>query len=72
MGLFYSIRDLGDVLASLFGSYMAYIFDIQRKNYTTYNKMIFIINLLSLLPIFCINIINDKSIISIQENKEEK
>ena len=71
-GLFYSLRDLGDILASLFGSYMAYIFDIQGKNYTTYNKMIFIINLISLLPIFFISLINDKTIISIHENKDEK
>ena len=71
-GLFYSLRDLGDILASLFGSYMAYFFDIQGNNYTTYNKMIFIINLISLLPIFFISLINDKTIISIHENKDGK
>ena len=70
MGLFYSVRDLGDVLASLFGSGLAYALDIQGKKYNTFNKMIFIINLLSLLPILFISIINDKSIVSIQENKD--
>ena len=68
MGLFYSVRDLGDVLASLFGSGLAYLLDIQRKKYSTFNKMNFIINLISLLPIFFINIINHKSIVSLQEN----
>ena len=68
MGLFYSIRDLGDVLASLFGSGLAYLLDIQGKKYTTFNKMILIINLISLLPILFMNIINDKSIVLIQEN----
>ena len=70
MGLFYSIRDLGDTLASLFGSALAYLLDIQGKNYLTFNKMIYIINFISLLPIIFINIINDKSIVSIQENKD--
>ena len=70
MGLFYSIRDLGDTLASLFGSSLAYLLDIQGKKYTTFNKMIYIINCISLLPIIFINIIKDKSIVSIQENKE--
>ena len=69
MGLFYSIRDLGDTLASLFGSALAYLLDIQGKNYLTFNKMIYIINFISLLPIIFINI-NDKSIVSIQENKD--
>ena len=68
MGLFYSARDFGDTLASLFGSYLAYFFDIQNKKYTTYSQMIFIINLISLFPILFINIINDKSISLIQEN----
>ena len=70
MGLFYSIRDLGDVLASLGGSWMAHFLDIQGKKYTTFNKMILIINLITLLPLLFINIIQDKSIVSIQENKE--
>ena len=70
MGLFYSIRDLGDTLASLFGSSLAYLLDIQGKKYATFNKMIFIINLISLLPIIFINIINDKNLALIQENKD--
>lgn len=70
MGLFYSIRDLGDTLATLFGSYLAYILDIQRKKYATFNKMIYIINFISLLPILFINIIKDKSIVLIRENKD--
>ena len=69
MGLFYSLRDFGDTAASLMGSWMAYFLDIQKDNYKNYGKMVFIINLISLLPICFIGIINDKSIISIQENK---
>ena len=62
MGLFYSVRDLGDVLASLFGSGLAYALDIQGKKYATFNKMIFIINILSLLPILFINIVNNLNV----------
>ena len=49
---------------------MAHFLDIQGKKYTTFNKMILIINLITLLPLLFINIIQDKSIVSIQENKE--
>ena len=69
MGLFYSLRDFGDTCASLMGSWMAYFLDIQRDGYKNFSKMVFIINLISLLPIAFIRIINDKSIISLQENK---
>ena len=69
MGLFYSLRDFGDTCASLMGSWMAYFLDIQRDGYKNFSKMVFIINLISLLPIAFIRIINDKSIISLQETK---
>ena len=69
MGLFYSLRDFGDTCASLMGSWMAYYLDIQKYDYKNYGNMVLIINLISLLPICFIGIINDKSIIAIQENK---
>ena len=69
MGLFYSLRDFGDTCASLMGSWMAYYLDIQKDDYKNYGNMVLIINLISLLPICFIGIINDKSIIAIQENK---
>ena len=69
MGLFYSLRDFGDTCASLMGSWMAYYLDIQKDGYKNFGKMIFIINLISLLPLAFIGIINDKSIIAIQENR---
>ena len=70
MGLFYSLRDFGDFLASLFGSWLSFILDIQGNKYTTFNKMIYIINFWSLLPIVFISIINDKSISKIRDNKD--
>ena len=69
MGLFYSLRDFGDTCASLMGSWMAYYLDIQKDGYKNFGKMVFIINLISLLPIAFIGIINDNSIIAIQENR---
>ena len=69
MGLFYSTRDFGDTIASLLGSYLAFFYDIQNTKYTTYSKMILTINLISLLPIFFVNIINNEIISS---NKEKK
>ena len=69
MGLFYSLRDFGDTCASLMGSWMAYFFDIQKDGYKNFGKMILIINIISLLPLGFINIINDESIVSIQEKK---
>ena len=69
MGLFYSTRDFGDTVASLLGSYLAFFYDIQNTKYTTYSKMILTINLISLLPIFFVNIINNEIISS---NKEKK
>ena len=69
MGLFYSLRDFGDTCASLMGSWMAYYLDIQKDDYNNYGNMVLVINLISLLPICFIGIINDKSIIAIQENK---
>ena len=71
MGLFYSLRDFGDTCASLMGSWMAYYLDIQKDDYKNYGNMVLIINLISLLPICFIGIINDKSIIAIQENKNK-
>ena len=68
MGLFYSTRDFGDTVASLLGSYLAFFYDIQNTKYTTYSKMILTINLISLLPIFFVNIINN---IIISSNKEK-
>jgi len=67
MGLFYSTRDFGDTIASLFGSYLAFFYDIQNMKYTTYSKMILTINLISLLPIFFVGIINHECISSIKE-----
>ena len=69
MGLIYSLRDFGDTCASLMGSWMAYFLDIQKDGYKNFSKMVFIINLISLLPIGFIRIINDKSIIALEENK---
>ena len=48
---------------------MAYFFDIQKDGYKNFGKMILIINIISLLPLGFINIINDESIVSIQEKK---
>ena len=70
MGLFYSVRDLGDVLASLGGSWLAHFFKIQEKKYSSFNQMIYTIHFISLMPLLFINIIQDKSIVSIQENKK--
>ena len=69
MGLFYSLRDFGDTCASLMGSWMAYFLDIQKDGYKNFGKMVLIINLISLLPLCFIRIINDKSIVAIQESK---
>ena len=69
MGLFYSLRDFGDTCASLMGSWLAYFLDIQKNEYQNYHLMIFIINIISLLPLGFIWIINDKSIEAIQNNK---
>lgn len=69
MGLFYSLRDFGDTCASLMGSWLAYFLDIQKNGYQNYHLMIFIINIISLLPLGFIWIINDKSIEAIQNNK---
>jgi Na+/melibiose symporter-like transporter len=67
MGLFYSTRDFGDTMASLLGSYLAFFYDIQNTKYTTYSKMILTINLISLLPIFFVNIINNEILSSTKE-----
>ena len=71
MGLFYSLRDFGDFLSSIFGSWLAFMFDIQGNKYSTFNKMIFINNILSLSPIFFIFIINNKTISKIREKKNK-
>ena len=69
MGLFYALRDFGDTCSSLMGSWLAYYLDIQKDKYDNFGKMVFIINLISLLPLGFIGILNDKSIIAIQENR---
>jgi len=69
MGLFYSLRDFGDTCASLMGSWMAFFLDIQKDGYKNFGNMILIINIMSLLPLGFIWIINDRSIVAIQENK---
>ena len=69
MGLFYSLRDFGDTCASLMGSWLAFYLDIQPYKYDNFSKMVFIINIISLLPLGFIWIINDKSIQDIQNNK---
>ena len=69
MGLIYSLRDFGDTCASLMGSWMAFFLDIQKDGYKNFGNMILIINIMSLLPLGFIWIINDRSIVAIQENK---
>ena len=60
MGLLSSTRDFGDTLSCLFGSCFTYLFDIENSKYKNFNNMVFIINLLSLLPILFIKyLIND-------------
>ena len=72
MGLFYSLRDFGDTCASLMGSWLAFILDIQKNNYQNFGLMVLIINIISLLPLAFIGIIKDKSIEDIQNNKDNK
>ena len=42
MGLFYSLRDFGDFLSSIFGSWLSFLFDIQGNKYSNFSIIYFV------------------------------
>ena len=72
MGLFGSAISFGKTISTFFGSLLTAYFKVEKNDYSNFNFMIFVHNIISLLSLFGLLLIDDEILVHAEENSKKK
>jgi predicted MFS family arabinose efflux permease len=72
MGLNGSAISFGKTVSTFFGSLLTAYFKVEKNDYSNFNFMIFVHNIISLLSLFGLLLIDDEILVHAEENSKKK